>query len=222
MVFSVVKNRICFRDNTWEENLFPDNNNKVLSSGRKPEEPGSNLGHPRRPRDSQSGRKKRRDESFQAWAEEPLGTFLGDPGAVSRVGKGGTKVCKYGQKRSSRLLSRPDCWLPLVTDSHRIISKRSSECWLLIGHKKLLCIVVPNRRKKLSNCRCVRTTTVTATKTPFKKWSRAASSFIALIPFCSFRQLLTIFSGAEFWKTVSIGPFIRGKIRRVLHRKRLK
>ena len=85
--------------------------------------------------------------------------------------------------------------------------------------QKLLCIVVPNRRKKLSNCRCVRTT-VTATKTPFK--SRAASSFIALILFCSFRQLLTIFSGVEFWKTVSIGPFIRGKIRRVLHRKRLK
>ena len=113
MVFSVVKNRICFRGNTWEENLFPDNNNKVSSSGRKPEEPGSNLRHPRRPRGSQSGREKRRDESFQAWAEEPLGTFLGDPGAVSRVGKGGTKVCKYGQKLSSRLLSRPDCWLPL-------------------------------------------------------------------------------------------------------------
>ena len=53
------------------------------------------------------GPEKRRDESFQAWAEEPLGT-----------------------------------------DSHRTISKRSSECWLLIGHKKyfvLLCIV-PNRR----------------------------------------------------------------------------
>ena len=30
--------------------------------------------HPRRPRDSQSGRKKRRDKSFQARAEEPLGT----------------------------------------------------------------------------------------------------------------------------------------------------
>ena len=30
--------------------------------------------HPRRPRGSQSGRVKRRDESFQAWAEEPLGT----------------------------------------------------------------------------------------------------------------------------------------------------
>ena len=30
--------------------------------------------HPRRPRGSQSGREKRRDESFQAQAEEPLGT----------------------------------------------------------------------------------------------------------------------------------------------------
>ena len=32
------------------------------------------LPHPRGPRGSQSGRVKRRDESFQAWAEEPLGT----------------------------------------------------------------------------------------------------------------------------------------------------
>ena len=53
------------------------------------------VSHPRRPRSSQSGRVKRRDESFQAWAEEPLGT-----------------------------------------DSHRTISKRSRECWFLIGHKK--------------------------------------------------------------------------------------
>ena len=30
--------------------------------------------HPQRPRCSQSGREKRRDESFQARAEEPLGT----------------------------------------------------------------------------------------------------------------------------------------------------
>ena len=32
------------------------------------------LVHPRRPRGSQSGWVKRRDESFQEWAEEPLGT----------------------------------------------------------------------------------------------------------------------------------------------------
>ena len=33
------------------------------------------LGHPRRPRDSQSGREKRRDESFQARAKETLENF---------------------------------------------------------------------------------------------------------------------------------------------------
>ena len=47
-------------------------------------------------------REKRRDESFQAQAEEPLGT-----------------------------------------DSHRTISKRSSECWLLIGHKKCFVLLCP-------------------------------------------------------------------------------
>ena len=61
--------------------------------------------------------------------------ILGDPGAVSRVGrKGGTKVFRYGQKE------------PLGTDSHRTICKISSGCHLLIGHKKMLCIIVPNRR----------------------------------------------------------------------------
>ena len=59
-------------------------------------------GHPRRPRGSQSSREKRRDESFQAQAEEPLGT-----------------------------------------DSHWTISKRSSECWLLIGHKKCFVLLCP-------------------------------------------------------------------------------
>ena len=58
--------------------------------------------HPQRPRGSQSGREKMRDESLQAWAEEPLGT-----------------------------------------DSHRTISKRSSECWLLIGHKKCFVLLCP-------------------------------------------------------------------------------
>ena len=33
----------------------------------------------------------------------------------------------------------------LGTDSQTIY-KRLSECWLLIGHKKMLCIIVPNRR----------------------------------------------------------------------------
>ena len=32
---------------------------------------------------------------------------------------------------------------PLGTDSHRIISKRSSECWFLIGHKKCFALLCP-------------------------------------------------------------------------------
>ena len=35
---------------------------------------GPIYGHPRRPRGSQSGREKRREESFQVRAKEPLGT----------------------------------------------------------------------------------------------------------------------------------------------------
>ena len=58
--------------------------------------------HPRRPGGSQSGREKRRDATFQARAEEPLGT-----------------------------------------DSHRTISKQSSKCWLLIGHKKCFVLLCP-------------------------------------------------------------------------------
>ena len=60
------------------------------------------LPHPRRPRGSQSGREKRRDESFQVRAKEPLGT-----------------------------------------DSHRTISKNSSGCRLLIGHKKCFVLLCP-------------------------------------------------------------------------------
>ena len=60
------------------------------------------LPHPRRPRSSQSGREKRRNESFQVRAKEPLGT-----------------------------------------DSHRIISKNSSKCRLLIGHKKCFVLLCP-------------------------------------------------------------------------------
>ena len=57
-----------------------------------------------RPRGSQSGQEKRRDESFRVRAKEPLGT-----------------------------------------DSHRTISKNSSGCRLLIGHKKCF-VLVPNWR----------------------------------------------------------------------------
>ena len=35
-------------------------------------------------------------------------------------------------------------WKPLMgTDSHRTISKQSSECWLLIGHKKCFVLLCP-------------------------------------------------------------------------------
>ena len=54
------------------------------------------------PRGSRLGREKRRDESFQVRAEEPLGT-----------------------------------------DSHRTISKNSSGCRLLIGHKKCFLLLCP-------------------------------------------------------------------------------
>ena len=85
--------------------------------------------HPRRPRGSQSSREKRRDESFQVRAKTSSETqgqsvesgektgrkfsstgenILGDPGAVSRVGrKDGTKVFKYGRKSP---------WVPTLTE----------------------------------------------------------------------------------------------------------
>ena len=61
--------------------------------------------------------------------------ILGEPGAVSRVGReGGTKFSSTGRRA-------------LGNDSHQTISKRVNESWLLIGHKKCyLCIIVPNRR----------------------------------------------------------------------------
>ena len=60
------------------------------------------VNHPRRPRGSQLGREKRRDESLQVRAEEPLDT-----------------------------------------DPHRTISKNSSGCRLLIGHKKCFVLLCP-------------------------------------------------------------------------------
>ena len=60
------------------------------------------LDHPRRPRGSQSGREKGREESFQVQAKKPLGT-----------------------------------------DYHRTISKNSSGCRLLIGHKKRVVLLFP-------------------------------------------------------------------------------
>ena len=65
--------------------------------------------HPWRPRGSQSGREKGRDESFQVRAKEPLGT-----------------------------------------DSHQDISKNSSGCQLLIGHKKCFVLLCPIQSEFLS------------------------------------------------------------------------
>ena len=52
--------------------------------------------------------------------------ILGDPGAVSRVGS--------LQVRAKE---------PLGTDAHRTVSKNSSRCRLLIGHKKCFVLLCP-------------------------------------------------------------------------------
>ena len=57
--------------------------------------------------------------------------ILGDPGAVSRAEK----------RRDESFQAHAE--KPLGTDSHRTISKRSSECWLLIGHKKCFVLLCP-------------------------------------------------------------------------------
>ena len=65
--------------------------------------------------------------------------ILGDPGAVSRAGlKGATKVFKHGRKSP---------W----ADSHRTISKRSRECWFLIGHKKCFVLLCPIGEQSLQS-----------------------------------------------------------------------
>ena len=62
----------------------------------------------------------------------PAQTILGDPGAVSRVGrKGGTKVFKYGRKSP---------WVPTLTG---LFPKNSSGCRLLIGHTKWFVLLCP-------------------------------------------------------------------------------
>ena len=68
-----------------------------------------------------------------------LFSILGDPGAVIQVGrKGTTKVFKYG--RNSPCMG---------TDSHQTISKNSSECLLLIGHKKCFALLCPISEESL-------------------------------------------------------------------------
>ena len=57
--------------------------------------------------------------------------ILGDPGAVSRA----------EERRDKNFQARAE--EPLGTDSQRTISKRSSKCWLLIGHKKCFVLLCP-------------------------------------------------------------------------------
>ena len=57
--------------------------------------------------------------------------ILGDPGAVSRA----------EERRDENFQARAE--EPLGTDSQRTISKRSSKCWLLIGHKKCFVLLCP-------------------------------------------------------------------------------
>ena len=62
--------------------------------------------------------------------------ILGDAGAVSRAGQ--------EERRGEPFQAQAE--EPLGIDTHQIISKRSSKWWLLIGHKKMLRIIVPNRQ----------------------------------------------------------------------------
>ena len=75
---------------------------------------------------------------FTRREEDPWIPILGDPGAVSRAGrKGATTVFKHRRKSA---------WVP---DSRRTISKRLSECWLLIGHKKCFVLLCPTGEQHL-------------------------------------------------------------------------
>ena len=60
--------------------------------------------------------------------------ILGDPGAVSRIGrKGRTKAFKYGQKSP---------WVPTLTELFPKIQAEPAPDWA----QKMLCIIVPHRR----------------------------------------------------------------------------
>ena len=56
-------------------------------------------------------------------------SILGDPGAVSQAERG--EIFQASAEE------------PLGTDSHRTISKRSRECWFLIGHNKCFVLLCP-------------------------------------------------------------------------------
>ena len=47
------------------------------------------------------------------------------------------------EKRRDKRFQAQAAEKPLGTDSHRTISKRSSDCWFLIGHKKCFVLLYP-------------------------------------------------------------------------------
>ena len=80
-----------------------------------------------------SGRRFSPSEKWKATQNQGV-PILGDPGSVSRARR----------KCATKVLIQAWAEKPPGTDSHLTISKRSSECWLLIGHKKcfvLLCSI---------------------------------------------------------------------------------
>ena len=58
--------------------------------------------------------------------------------------------------REKRRDERFQAWeeKPLGTDSHRTISKQSSKCWLLIGHKKCFVLLCPIGEQYLLSSFC--------------------------------------------------------------------
>ena len=54
-----------------------------------------------------------------------------------------TQGSHSGQEKRCNESFQAQAEKPLGTDSHRTISKWSSECWLLIGHKKCFVLLCP-------------------------------------------------------------------------------
>ena len=116
-----------------------------LSKQPPPPPPGAHQmsKHPRRPSGSQSGREKRREESFHVRAKEPLGA-----------------------------------------DNHRTISKTSSGCRLLIGHKHALyyCAQSSNSFSLVLFVRSYTTEIVSPPFLSFTKLVAARETFIFYFP----------------------------------------
>ena len=71
-------------------------------------------------------------------------TILGDPGAVSR-----------GGKKARRKFSSTGRRAPGYQPTRPFPTKRSSECWLLIGHKKSFVLLCPIGQQNLMSSFCV-------------------------------------------------------------------